>query len=174
MSSSIWFVTLVVILEAIISFDLVKSKTPKKLIVKELVNINFILVGTVGLFVAMLAALAASACLATVVTKGYWSGFSWETIAVIHIARYVFPVVVFWIVLTGIVLFWKAASKPNFLCIWSYTKEEIEYHEKKRADAKEKWPKWLKTFDSKMQKSNTWQPSFIKRYYQKRKSEKKV
>jgi hypothetical protein len=108
------------------------------------------------------------------VENNYWSGFSWETIAVIKIARYVFPIIMLWAMLSGIVLFWRASSKPNFLCIWSYTKEQIEYKKKKRDEAKEKWPKWLKTFDTKVQKANTWQPGFIKRYHQKRKLGKKV
>ena len=174
MSSLVWFIILVVILEVVISFDLIKSKTPRRLIAKELVNLNFILIGTVGLVVGMLSVLAASACLATVVSEGYWSGFSWETIAVINIARYTFPIIILWGTLTGIVLLWRSSSKPGFLCIWAYTKEEIEYRKKKSEEAKEKWPKWLKTFDSKVQKANAWQPGFIKRYHLKRKSGKKV
>jgi hypothetical protein len=174
MDSLVWFIVLLVILEAVISFDLIKSKTPRRLIAKELVNLNFILIGVMGLAVGLLTMLAASACLATVVEEGYWSGFTWETIAVITIARYIFPIIMLWGMLTGIILFCRASSKPNFLCIWACTKEEIEYKKKKSEESKEKWPKWLKTFDSKVQKANAWQPGFIKRYYQKRKSEKKV
>lgn len=174
MSSLAWFILLLVLLETVISFDLVRSKAPRKLVAKELVNLNFLLIGVIGVFIALVTILAGAAALAQCTEHNYWSGFSWETIAVIRIARYTFPIIMLWAMLTVIVLLSKASSKPNFLCIWSYTKEEIDYQKKKSAEAKEKWPKWLKTFDSKVQKANAWQLGFVKRFWLKRKSGKKV
>jgi hypothetical protein len=134
----IWFL----VLEVLWIVSLVRGKIRRKIILKDWVNSTFHLIVFLGVCVTLQYLMVSIIAIGVCVLNDFYPGLGWESIAFLNIAVKTGP----WILLLGVLIFLRYFFRyllyfthPNFMCIWKYTKEEIQCVKDKKASNKEKF-----------------------------------